>query len=138
MAERSAEHWADFRSKKEDSHILKHWLLHHHGEGEPELRIKVIRFCRDAMSRQVGEAIMIVLRANCLNSQAGYNRSGISRLSLKEDDIQKTNTKDASEEYAGRLEDEGIEMMYKRKRECATTEKRKVNKRMERKEKKRN
>ena len=34
----------------------------------------------------MGEATRISLRSNCLNSKAGYNRSGISRLTLKPED----------------------------------------------------
>ena len=52
---RAAEHWSDWLSKVEDSHILKHWRLHHGGVGEPKFRFEVIRYCRDALSRQGGE-----------------------------------------------------------------------------------
>ena len=46
----------------------------------------MVKFCRDVLTRQVGEATRICLRSNCLNSKAGYNRSGISRLTLKPED----------------------------------------------------
>ena len=32
--------------------------------------------------RQIGEATRILLRKNVLNSRAGYNRSGVARLTL--------------------------------------------------------
>jgi hypothetical protein len=84
LYERSKEHWADFESKAEDSHILKHWLTHHCGQGQPDFRLEVVKYCRDTLSRQVGEAIRIQYRGNTLNSKAGYNRSGLSRLVLPE------------------------------------------------------
>ena len=57
IAERSKEHWEDFRSQKEDSHILKHHWTHHMGEGEPEFLFKIVKHHRSALGRQVGEAI---------------------------------------------------------------------------------
>ena len=67
LHERAPAHWNDFHSRKQYLHILKHWI------------IRVIKYCRDAMSRQVGEAVRISYREQTLNSQSGYNRSGISR-----------------------------------------------------------
>ena len=84
LHERSKEHWADFVARSEDSHILKHWLTHHGGQGEPDFRLEVVKFCRDTLTRQVGEAVRIQYRGNTLNSKAGYNRSGLSRLVLPE------------------------------------------------------
>ena len=57
LHERAQEHWNDFHSKKQDSHILKHWIIHHGGEGVPNFQIRVIKYCRDALSHQVGEAV---------------------------------------------------------------------------------
>ena len=51
---RAKEHWAAYAAKAEDSHILKHWVNHHVGQGEPHFRIDVIKYCRDALSRQGG------------------------------------------------------------------------------------
>ena len=39
--ERTEEHWRGFREKREDSHILKHHILHHQGEGELSFHMKV-------------------------------------------------------------------------------------------------
>ena len=74
--------------KKEDySHMLNHWLEHHEEDAEPpEFEFKIVNFCRDALTRQVGEAVRIYLRKNTLNSKAGYNRSGIVRLAVYEED----------------------------------------------------
>ena len=62
VMERSKEHWDDFKSRKPDSHILKHWVLHHHSAGTLKFIMKVIKFHRSALSRQVGEAIRIQRR----------------------------------------------------------------------------
>ena len=52
--ERSKEHWEAWRSRRTDSHILKHWTLHHGATGEPNFVMKVVAFHRTALSRQVG------------------------------------------------------------------------------------
>ena len=59
-------------------------MTHHGGQGEPDFRLEVVKFCRDTLTRQVGEAVRIQYRGNTLNSKAGYNRSGLSRLVLPE------------------------------------------------------
>ena len=87
LHERAQDHWNDFASEKPDSHILKHWLTHHQGQGTPQFRIRVIKYCRDALTRQVGEAVRISYRGQTLNSKAGYNRSGISRLVVEEREV---------------------------------------------------
>ena len=81
----------------------------------------MIRFCRDALSRQVGESTRITLRGNCLNSKAGYNRSGISRLTLKpEDEQHQENTKSKhSSRGRERQEEDGLQIMAKRVQERA-------------------
>ena len=86
LAERSAEHWKDFVAKDEDSHMYKHWKIHHKGEGEPNFKFEIVRFCKDALSRQVGEAVRISLRKNCLNSKCGYNRCNLTRLTIPEEE----------------------------------------------------
>ena len=84
LHERSKEHQADFEAKSGDSHILKHWIAHHGGQGKPAFKLEVVKYCRDTLSRQVGEAVRIQYRGNTLNSKAGYNRSGLCRLVLPE------------------------------------------------------
>ena len=44
IAERSAQHWRDYRDKKEDSHIYKHHQVHHGGEGEPHFFFRVVKY----------------------------------------------------------------------------------------------
>ena len=86
LHERAQERWNDFNGRKNDSHILKHWLTHHHGQGIPKFKIRVIQYCRDTLTRQVGEAVRINYRGQTLNSKSGYNRSGLSRLVVEERD----------------------------------------------------
>ena len=84
IKERAAEHWQAYRSKTEDSHILKHHEIHHRGEGEPDFIMKVVGVHRTALSRQVGEAVRFVKRGLVLNSRSEFNRCSISRLSLEQ------------------------------------------------------
>ena len=44
LHERAKEHWAAYAAKAEDSYILKHWVNHHGGQGEPHFRIDVIKY----------------------------------------------------------------------------------------------
>ena len=48
-----------FRSRKKDSHIYKHWQLHHQSEGEPQFIMKAVQHHKSALNRQVSEAIRI-------------------------------------------------------------------------------
>jgi hypothetical protein len=98
LHERAREHWADFDGRQTDSHILKHWMVHHKGQGTPDFRIRVIKYCKDALSRQVGEAVRISYRGQTLNSKSGYNRSGISRLVLEEEKEEEQIRDDAQED----------------------------------------
>ena len=89
--ERAKEHCEAFRSRDQDSHILKHWTLHHGSEGHPEFTMKVVHHHRSALSRQVGEAIRIRKRGGVtLNSKSEYNRCKITRLSLEQAEEEKT------------------------------------------------
>ena len=84
LHERAKEHWSDFESRSGDSHILKHWLNHHGGQGTPKFRIDGIKYCQDTPRRQVSEAVRIQYRGQTLNSKSGFNRSGLSMLVLPE------------------------------------------------------
>ena len=67
------------------------------------------------MERQVGEATRIWLRGNTLNSKAGYNRSGLTRLTLRQEDtIMDPPNKHHEPEVA-----EGIEIMQRKANERA-------------------
>ena len=83
-AERSAEHLADFRAEKEESHIWKHKVVSHPDE-EVTFTMKVIKKHKSAFERQVQEFILIELNqvdGNILNSKSGFNRCLIPRLTI--------------------------------------------------------
>ena len=81
--ERAGEHWKSYEKRNPDSHIWKHHLIHHKGEGEPEMRFKVLGNFRTALSRQIAEAIRIRRRGTVvLNSKGEYDRCRIHRLTI--------------------------------------------------------
>ena len=96
MYERGREHWRDYRSGHEDSHILKHHLLHHGGEGVPEFHFRPIMFVKTALTRQIAEAVWIQRWGEdiVLNSKAEFNRCTISRLTIGEEDRPSKTNKD--------------------------------------------
>ena len=59
MYERAGEHWKAYKQRKPDSHIWKHHLVHHNGEGEPEMVFKMVGKFKTALTRQVTEAVTI-------------------------------------------------------------------------------
>ena len=87
--ERSKEHWSDWRSKLERSHILKHQREAHGGEEEPKFMMRSVRYFRSALSRQVGEAVRIMRRGGAgaiLNSKSEFDRCKIPRLVFEEEE----------------------------------------------------
>ena len=111
IKERALEHWKDFESRDTDSHILKHWELHHGGQGSPRFKMTVVRTFRDALSRQVAEAIRIMLRKNTLNSKNGYNRCSITRLVMEEKEIVKEDTPREEDGQVMELHREGLDRL---------------------------
>ena len=87
LYERGKEHWYGYKSKADDSHILKHHLLHHGGIGEPQFHLRPVRFHQTALTRQIHEAVRIQRWGEdvVLNSKGEYNRCKISRLTLGEE-----------------------------------------------------
>ena len=85
--ERSREHWDDWRSRKEESHIRRHQEAEHGGDGAPKFIMRVVKFSKTALSRQIGEAVRIGRRGGAgriLNSKSEYNRWKIPRLVIEE------------------------------------------------------
>ena len=81
--ERSGEHWRSYSKRNPDSHIWKHHLIHHGGEGEPEMMFKIVGNYRTALTRQITEAIRIRKRGtSVLNSKGEYDRCRIHRLTI--------------------------------------------------------
>ena len=97
--ERAAEHQADATSRKEDSHILKHWLTSHPEDpNPPAFRIEVVGSFNDALTRQVAEAVRIELRGeNVLNSKSEYTRCRIPRLVIDQAEWRKNKQNEKAE-----------------------------------------
>ena len=86
MYERAGEHWKAYKQRKPDSHIWKHHLVHHNGEGEPEMVFKMVGKFKTALTRQVTEAVTIRRRGiMALNSKSEYDRCKIHRLTVGEE-----------------------------------------------------
>ena len=82
LAERSAEHQKDGKeevsNQEEESHMRKHWQnTHSDDKGPPKFRFEVVKYCRTALERQVGEATRISLRKHCLNSKAAQGSASM-------------------------------------------------------------
>ena len=50
--ERSKEHWSDWRSKDDRSHILRHQVECHEGDKDPQFIMRTVRFFKTNLSRQ--------------------------------------------------------------------------------------
>ena len=90
LHERIAEHWKDWRSGKDDSHMLRHQRKEHGADTEPDFIIRAVKYHKTALYRQLGEAIRIRRRGgqgSILNSKAEYDRCYIPRLVVEEKDI---------------------------------------------------
>ena len=86
--ERAGEHWADRQKLSEDSHMVKHWA-DSHGELQepPQFKFKVVASFKDALTRQVSEAVRIELRGGgVLNSKSEYSRCRIPRLTIDQEE----------------------------------------------------
>ena len=68
--------------------MIKHWA-DSHGELQepPQFKFKVVASFKDALTRQVSEAVRIELRgAGVLNSKSEYSRCRIPRLTIDQDE----------------------------------------------------
>ena len=85
--ERTQEHWKGFKDRREDSHILKHHILHHHGEGKPNFHMRVAGVFRNALTRQVADAVRTRRWGEglVLNSMSEFNRCQSGRVTLGEE-----------------------------------------------------
>ena len=100
LYERGKEHWANYRAGLENSHILKHHLLHHGGQGEPAFHLRPVMYFKTALSRQVAEASRIQKLGEdaVLNSKDEFNRSKIRRLVIGEERNQEQRQRTQEEE----------------------------------------
>ena len=79
VQERAREHWRaaqGSKKEKDGSHMVKHMELFH-GGAEPTFQLRVVNYCRTALSRQCGEAVRIMRRGE-------QGASSIHALSLKD------------------------------------------------------
>ena len=79
--------WGNYKAGLETSHILKHHVLHHRGQGEPTFHLRAVKFFKTALSRQIAEACRIQKLGEdaVLNSKDEFNRSKIRRLVIGDD-----------------------------------------------------
>ena len=71
--------------------MIKHWMLEHEDlDKMPEFRFSILSQHRDALSRQVGEAITIMYsRDILLNSKSEYMNNCLTRVNVDERDCER-------------------------------------------------
>ena len=91
LAERTIEHFNDAESFSKRSHMVKHWMTSHMElDIIPPFQIKIVKQYRDCLSRQVGEAVAILLtKDNLLNSKNEYIQNYITRITVQEDMLER-------------------------------------------------
>ena len=84
LYERAGEHFLGAEKLERESHMIKHWFLHHPSEPEvPKFKFRILGKCRDAMSRQIKEAIRAQNRPSNLNSKGEFGANKIARLVIE-------------------------------------------------------
>ena len=67
-----------------ESFIVQHWCSHHRSEtSQPKFKFKIENSCRDALSRQIGEAVLIE-ESGTLNSKAEFGMNHICRMVVED------------------------------------------------------
>ena len=85
LIERAREHVACAERVDVENFITKHWALKHEYMNDfPKIRFRVIKRCKDALTRQVTEAVWIKACGN-LNSKAEWGRNAQARLKVDSD-----------------------------------------------------
>ena len=85
LVERVIEHVEGAEDLGVDNFITKHWATKHDQlVKRPRVSFKVLKHYKDALTRQVSEAILIESLAN-LNSRAEWGRNKITRLRIDDD-----------------------------------------------------
>ena len=88
--ERTSEHWSDFMTQKDKSHIAKHIAnFHPNLHNPPDLKVSVVKYFQSALQRQVYEAVRIDRRAkepgiNIMNSKSEFNRCQLPRIIMEQ------------------------------------------------------
>ena len=108
LYERSKEHQADRDNMQEDSHQVKHWLLHHQElQCPPAFRYKMISSFTDPMTRQLSEAVRIELRGpEILNSKSEYTRCRVPRLRVDLEGWKLNQNREGSKQDEAQLNEE--------------------------------
>ena len=121
VAERSKEHWGDYKKGKEETHMYTHWKQAHGNEDPPVFNFKVVKSFKSALARQVAEAVRIQQRGAVLNIKGVYNRSKLTRLVVDSDWEEKVwadSWKETEDDEGGReVDDEGLSEPRKKRRE---------------------
>ena len=86
--ERVAEHIDDLNKQSEKTHMLKHQILFHKEEEDPNFSFKVVKHFRSSLERQIYEAVHIKTLAeteglNIMNSKGEYSRCRLPRLIIE-------------------------------------------------------
>ena len=120
--ERSCEHLRDAVSRSVKSHMVKHWMLDHADLVDmPEFRFTVQSQYKDALSRQVGEAIAIMhSRDTLLNSKSEYMTNCLSRVTVDERDFERKH-REMQEELNEKEELKNLERFIKEKEAAVRT-----------------
>ena len=96
---RSIEHKRDWKNRKEDHPLTKHWQeMHQEDETEPEFSMNIVRTFKKALERQIAEAVMIGNNEfdYILNSKSEWNSQAIPRL------VTEIRDKTAGEDHQGK------------------------------------
>ena len=90
LRERSSEHIKGAKRMDEENFISKHWQsLHPEREDPPVFVFRVNKVHRDALSRELHEAVLIqkIKEDECiLNSKSEWNKTSLSRLCIEKDE----------------------------------------------------
>ena len=121
--ERGKEHWQDGEKGIEESHMWTHQQEQHEGDGEIRFGMKIVKAHNSAFSRQVHEAVEIILSKNqtILNSKQEYNRCILPKLAVQMGDKFEGNTEDNQKfKFTEKEEEESILLGAEQKRKEQT------------------
>ena len=90
LYERVGEHFEDANKLERESHMVKHWFLHHQEETKaPKFKFRILGQYRDAMTRQIKEALRVQNRPGNLNSKGEFGGQTIPRLVVEQSEYEK-------------------------------------------------
>ena len=120
LYERGQQHLDDYDKMEDDSHMIKHHVIHH-GDREEKLEFgfKVVKGHTSAFARQIHEAIMIEMNKEggvIMNSKGGYNRCRLPRLTVMMGSMEMRDKEEACQDISEKeIENAIINMRRKRK-----------------------